>query len=131
MARGPVLVIAPCCAVLLELPFRTRDECDPRPEVGNTESGQWSLAPAFDVTYAYNPDSTWTRQHLMGVNGKFATITRTDLMNVADRFDITEAKAIIDEIASVIARFAEFAEAADLPHASVREITQGLAQLPR
>src|SRR6218665_3088249 len=121
MARGPVLVIAPCCAVLLELPFRTRDECDPRPEVGNTESGQWSLAPAFDVTYAYNPDSTWTRQHLMGVNGKFATITRTASMMSAARFDTPEEKAIIDEIPFFTPGFGEFAEAEARPHASVRE----------
>ena len=33
--------------------------------------GQWRLAPAYDVTYAYNPQGEWTYQHLMSVNGKF------------------------------------------------------------
>ena len=32
--------------------------------------GVWSLAPAFDVTYSYNPDSSWTATHQMTLNGK-------------------------------------------------------------
>src|SRR3546814_16444718 len=35
------------------------------------EGGRWELAPAYDVTHAYNPNGEWTYQHLMGVNGKF------------------------------------------------------------
>jgi serine/threonine protein kinase HipA of HipAB toxin-antitoxin module len=26
-------------------------------------SGQWSLSPAFDVAYAYNPSGDWTARH--------------------------------------------------------------------
>ena len=29
------------------------------------KSGRWSLAPAFDVTYAWNPDGDWTNSHQM------------------------------------------------------------------
>jgi hypothetical protein len=32
--------------------------------------GDWHLAPAYDVTYAYHPESLWLRQHQMSVNGK-------------------------------------------------------------
>jgi serine/threonine-protein kinase HipA len=32
--------------------------------------GQWSLAPAFDVTYSYNPTGVWTGTHQMTLNGK-------------------------------------------------------------
>jgi serine/threonine-protein kinase HipA len=34
------------------------------------KSGKWSLAPAFDVTYAYNPDGPWTDKHQMSLNAK-------------------------------------------------------------
>ncbi len=27
--------------------------------------GEWRLSPAFDVSYAYNPDGSWTQQHQM------------------------------------------------------------------
>src|SRR3546814_3072114 len=30
------------------------------------EGGRWELAPAYDVTHAYNPNAEWTYQHLMG-----------------------------------------------------------------
>ena len=44
------------------------------------EGEAWELAPAYDVTHAYNPKGEWTYQHLMSVNGKFSDITREDLM---------------------------------------------------
>src|SRR3546814_3756741 len=52
------------------------------------EGGRWELAPAYDVTHAYNPNGEWTYQHLMGVNGKFDDITRDDLMAVAKRLGV-------------------------------------------
>ena len=33
-------------------------------------SGAWSLSPAFDVMYAYNPAGQWTSRHQMTINGK-------------------------------------------------------------
>lgn len=32
--------------------------------------GRWSLAPAFDVTYAHNPAGAWTAQHQMTVGAR-------------------------------------------------------------
>jgi serine/threonine-protein kinase HipA len=32
--------------------------------------GNWSLAPAYDLSYAYNPASKWLRMHQMSINGK-------------------------------------------------------------
>jgi serine/threonine-protein kinase HipA len=29
------------------------------------QQGEWSLAPAFDVTYSYNPSGSWTSMHQM------------------------------------------------------------------
>ncbi|MBY0270848.1 MAG: HipA domain-containing protein [Burkholderiales bacterium] len=31
--------------------------------------GRWSLAPAFDMTYSYNPAGLWTATHQMTMNG--------------------------------------------------------------
>jgi len=45
--------------------------------------GHWSLSPAFDVVYAYNPSGRWTAEHQMSVNGKRDGITRADLHRVA------------------------------------------------
>ena len=93
--------------------------------------GDWSLAPGYDITYAYNPESNWTHQHLMSVNGKFADITRKDIAQVAERFDIFSAQAIVDEVEAAVARFPEFAGHASVPKTSVDEITAGTTILPR
>jgi serine/threonine-protein kinase HipA len=34
------------------------------------KEGLWSLAPAFDLTYSYNPSGAWTARHQMTLNGK-------------------------------------------------------------
>ena len=31
--------------------------------------GEWSLSPAFDVSYALNPAGEWTSRHQMSING--------------------------------------------------------------
>ena len=73
------------------------------------EWGQWQLAPAYDVTHAYNPDGEWTHQHLMSVNGKFQSITTEDLLEVANRFAIGTAKKVILEVEKAIKQWPDFA----------------------
>ena len=70
------------------------------------------MAPAYDVTFAHNPDGEWTSQHLMAVNGKFKNIERVDLLAVADRFTIGTAPRVIDEVSRAVARWREFARQA-------------------
>lgn len=67
------------------------------------EAGEWSLAPAYDLTFAHNPNNQWLRQHLMAVNGKFREISRRDMMQVADQFSVPGAKAIIAEVTDAVA----------------------------
>jgi len=64
-------------------------------------NGNWSLAPAFDVTHAHNPlPDKWTKQHQMSINGKFAIkdITIEDLLAVAKKFSINNPKRIISKV---------------------------------
>lgn len=69
----------------------------------------WELAPAYDVTYAYNPDGEWTWQHLMAVNGKFADISRADLLSVADRFGVGTASKVLKRVKEAVAAWPDFA----------------------
>jgi serine/threonine-protein kinase HipA len=82
----------------------------------------WSLAPAYDVTHAHNPAGEWTAQHLLGVNGKFDGITRADLIAVADRFSVPNARRAIEEVVAAVVRWREFAQAAGLPPDRTAEI---------
>ncbi len=74
----------------------------------------WELAPAYDVTHAYNPKGEWTYQHLMSVNGKFQGITRDDLLADADRFSARKPREILAEVRSALESWAEFALQAGL-----------------
>lgn len=88
------------------------------------ESGKWQLAPAYDVTHAYNPKGEWTYQHLMSVNGKFQGITRADLEAVGDRFLIPGYRRIIKSVSEAVGRWPEFAGAAGLPPAEIQRVRE-------
>lgn len=86
------------------------------------EGGNWNLAPAYDVTHAYNPKGEWTYQHLMSVNGKFKDIGRLDLLTLADRFEIGSASKILDEVREAVAAWPEFAAKAAVPSEEAERI---------
>jgi serine/threonine-protein kinase HipA len=87
------------------------------------EWGTWELAPAYDVTHAFNPTGEWTHQHLMSVNGKFKNISREDVMNVADRFAIGTAGKVIKQVAEAIGGWPEIAREAGIDSSEIRRIS--------
>jgi len=76
------------------------------------EGARWELAPAYDVTHAFNPAGEWTWQHLMAVNGKFTNISRADLLAVADRFGIGSAPKVLKLVNEAVSAWPDFAEQA-------------------
>ena len=86
------------------------------------QGGRWSITPAYDVTHAYNPESKWTKQHLMSVNGKFTSINKADLMAIADLYMIANAQQIILDVENAIARWEEFASLAAIPKAEQEKV---------
>ena len=62
------------------------------------KDGHWTLSPAYDIAYAYNPQGSWTSQHQMSINGKFDEITKEDLLACARQNNIKNAKEIIDSV---------------------------------
>jgi len=88
-----------------------------------TPDGEWGLAPAYDLTHAYNPNGLWASRHLMSVNGKFADIGRADLLAVAQRHHVSQAEETVDRVLAVAADWSTFAEQAGVPE----EKTQAIA----
>jgi serine/threonine-protein kinase HipA len=78
----------------------------------------WQLAPAYDVTHAYNPKGEWTYQHLMSVNGKFDGITREDLLEEADRFMVRRPKDLLTDVRAAIENWPSVAKEAGLRDAT-------------
>uniref|UniRef100_UPI0035694DE0 type II toxin-antitoxin system HipA family toxin n=1 Tax=Hyphomonas sp. TaxID=87 RepID=UPI0035694DE0 len=46
------------------------------------KQGRWSLSPAFDVMYSYNPAGVWTSRHQMSLNGKLDGFDREDFRSL-------------------------------------------------
>jgi serine/threonine-protein kinase HipA len=74
------------------------------------KTGQWKLAPAFDVCHAFRPGSSWVSQHSLSINGKRMNISRDDLLEVAKKMNIKKADAIIDQVHAAVSKWNEFAE---------------------
>lgn len=79
--------------------------------------GEWSLAPAFDVTYSYNPSGSWTATHQMTLNGKRDGFTLADFEACAKAALMKRGRAasLIEEVQAAVKRWPEFAAEAQLP----------------
>jgi serine/threonine-protein kinase HipA len=77
-------------------------------------SGQWSLSPAYDVAYAYNPDGPWTSKHQMSLNGKRDDFAPSDFSDFAKNAGLKRGrdKAIVDEVREAVSRWPVFADEA-------------------
>jgi serine/threonine-protein kinase HipA len=80
------------------------------------QQGEWSLAPAFDVTYSYNPIGAWTAMHQMTMNGKRDGFTLADFETCAKAAVMKRgrAAAILDEVVAAVEQWPKFAEKAKL-----------------
>jgi serine/threonine-protein kinase HipA len=84
-------------------------------------SGTWRLAPAFDLTFAYNPDGEFTSKHQMSLNGKRDGFEESDFLAIARRFNIsnTRAASMMEEVATGVNQWANYAKDAGVPSARI------------
>jgi len=96
------------------------------------KSGKWSLSPAFDMTYSFNPSGAWTASHQMTLNGKREDFSMADFNACARIASMKRgrAAAIVGEVQDVVSRWKDYAEAAGVPDAW-REKIQGTLRLQR
>ncbi|MGH3409962.1 MAG: type II toxin-antitoxin system HipA family toxin [Streptosporangiaceae bacterium] len=92
------------------------------------ESGDWELAPAYDVTHAYRPGSHWTSRHLMAVNGKFADISLADLYEVGERNRVPGYMRVVREVQKAVDDWPLFAGEVELDGDTTQAIQRDLVQ---
>ncbi len=75
-------------------------------------SGNWSLSPAFDMTYSYQPGGKWTSSHQMTMNGKRGEFTLEDFKAYAKSASMKRGRAetIIEEVRNVVAQWRNYAD---------------------
>lgn len=89
------------------------------------KAGEWSLSPAFDMTYSFNPAGAWTASHQMTMNGKRDHFTLEDFNACARTASMKRGRAakILAEVQATVAEWPSFAETAGVPDV-VREKIQ-------
>lgn len=92
-------------------------------------AGQWQLAPAYDVAYAYQPGNRWTNQHQLALNGKRDGFTRENLRVVAREMNIKRADDLVDEVVAKVALWPEFAAEAKITEARTAAVAAADRQL--
>ncbi|MSU31611.1 MAG: type II toxin-antitoxin system HipA family toxin [Pedosphaera sp.] len=80
------------------------------------QQGEWTLAPAFDLTYSYNPSGSWTAKHQMTLNGKRDGFALEDFEACAKSAVMKRGRAakLIEEVKAAVKRWPEFAAEARL-----------------
>lgn len=75
-------------------------------------SGRWTLAPAFDMTYSYQPSGQWTSSHQMTINGKQDHFTLEDFEQCgkAALLKRGQFKTIQQKVRQVVSRWEDYAD---------------------
>lgn len=87
-------------------------------------TGTWRISPAFDISFAWNPSGEWTSRHQMSINGKRDDFSKEDLLSLAGNAGIKKNKAteLLEQVRTAILRWPEFADIAEISHASMKKI---------
>jgi serine/threonine-protein kinase HipA len=71
-------------------------------------TGQWRLAPAYDLTFARG--AGFTREHQMSFAGKSGDFTRADVLRVGSDFGIkNDGRAVAEQVGEAFAQWPRFA----------------------
>jgi serine/threonine-protein kinase HipA len=92
------------------------------------QQGRWALAPAYDVTYAYNPSGDWTSMHQMTMNGKQDGFTLDDFRTCARAASMKRGRAerIVEEVCATVSNWPRYADAAGVPEDTSEKIRKTL-----
>jgi len=101
--------------MLLNVIARNQDDHTKNISFLMNKQGVWKLAPAYDITYSYNPTGIWTSMHQMSINGKRDSFTIQDLLNVGSKISYKNSKTEIKQIIDVVGNWSYYAEKAGIP----------------
>ena len=91
-----------------------------------SQLGTWSLSPAFDMTYSFNPSGQWTSSHQMSLNGKRDKFDLEDFKACAKNASMKRGRAeeILQQVQSAVLKWKDFAKQAGVPDDTAGRIEQ-------
>lgn len=88
------------------------------------EGGEWSLSPAYDLTFPRDPYESYGTAHQIHINGKTKNISRQDLTAVANLAGIRNFNPLIDKVIDHAVSFQSRAQTFDLNKNTTRLIAK-------
>lgn len=92
------------------------------------KSGSWSLTPAYDLTYPFDPYQNFNLPHQISINGKNTNINRKDLESVAKKAGIFHYNQIINQVIEGVSTFEERIKQYNLNQNTIGLITKDLTK---
>jgi serine/threonine-protein kinase HipA len=89
------------------------------------DSGMWSLAPAYDLTYS----STSIEEHSTRVAGVGANPGRANIMTLAEEFSISKPSELIEEVQESLSHWPVIAKECGVSEKSINRIQKKFEQL--
>ncbi len=78
-----------------------------------SDDGVWHTAPAYDFTFSVDPSAPgYMNRHSMTINNKNCDIERGDLLELAKRYNIKGANALIEKAVGVVSDYERYAQQA-------------------
>ena len=92
--------------------------------------GNWKMAPAYDITFAFKPNNRWLGAHQMTLNGKSSGIGKDDLMEFGRNLELQDAfcRDSIEQITGIVGQWMTFAEKCGITEERAAEISNVLNQ---
>ncbi len=84
--------------------------------------GEWSLSPAYDLTFSPGPGG----EHTMTINGEGKSPSKIDIIHLAEKSGLkkNDTLSVIDEIAGIVSNWPTYAEHAGVSERSLKKIHQ-------
>lgn len=101
--------------MLLNVIARNQDDHTKNISFLMDKKGVWRLAPAYDITYSYNPTGIWTSMHQMSINGKRDNFTKQDLLRVGETISYKNSNSAIQRVLDVVGNWKHYAHKAGIP----------------
>lgn len=91
-------------------------------------AGKWTLSPAYDITYSFNPDGNWTSTHQMTMNGKRDAFTLEDFRECARNAGLKQrqGESILEDTIAVVSRWRQFSDLAKVDEHMAKAIQPAL-----
>lgn len=87
------------------------------------QDGVWHVSPTYDYTFTVDTSCPfYVNRHSMTINGKNQNISKADLLEVASRYNINGATAIIKSSVEVVRNYRRYALQADVPDSWIVKI---------